>query len=170
MAQKTLTPLSWGKPKLEFCALTDTGELPTNPSWVELPTPVLDTTILTPIRGEQKTAPVEGGGNEAVLYQANNYTFEFQLRKVKGRNNPIEHFDGVVSGEHALRLTPEDPTNEGILIDRLQFVVDDSWNASEGKKVLYFGDVLIPVDGSQRVKPYFAPTTTDPDPDPDPIG
>ncbi len=143
------TPLSWGKPKIEFAKL---GESPM--TWQELPTPVLDSTQLTTEKGEKKEAPVEGGSNEAVRYGKNKYTFAFELRAVKGRTKPFNDNDGVVSGEYAVRLTPEDPENKGILIERCVFSMEQTYSTAEGEKWKYTADVLVPNDGTSQIKQY----------------
>ena len=169
MAQKTQTPLSWSTPNLDLIKLGDDSKIPTgDPDWINLPTPVQDSTVLTPTAGERMEAPIEGGALEAVLYKRNTYEFRFEIRALKGRNKPVEDFDGVVSGEYALRLTPMDPTNKGIQIDRMTMRMEQTWSATDGEKWLYICSVLAPVDGTEQVKPYLAPTATDPDPDPDP--
>ena len=112
-----MAQLSWGKPKIEFGKLGADGAAPTK--WDKLEyDPVENSTKLTTSKGEKKEAKVEGGENEAVKYSRNTYAFEFEIRAAKGRSKPIEDEDGVVKEEYAVRLTPEDSSVEGILIDR----------------------------------------------------
>ena len=137
-----MAQLSWGKPKIEFGKLGADGAAPTK--WDKLEyDPVENSTKLTTSKGEKKEAKVEGGENEAVKYSRNTYAFEFEIRAGKGRSKPIEDEDGVVKEEYAVRLTPEDSSVEGILIDRATVSVEDTF------------DALKPATGNQ-VKPYTA--------------
>lgn len=151
-----MAELSWGKPKIEFGKCGVNGA---NPSvWTVLPyDPVENSTKLTPTKGTKKEAKVEGGENEAVKYGKNTYAFEFEVRSAKGRTKPIEDQDGVVDGEYAFRLTPENPECEGFLIERSVVSVEDTFDTENGKKWKYTADVLKPTTGNQ-VKPYTAPT------------
>lgn len=152
-----MAQLSWGKPTIEFGKCGADGAAPT--TWTKLAyDPVENSTKLTPTKGEKKEAKVEGGENEAVKYGKNTYVFEFEVRAAKGRTKPIDDSDGVVEGEYAVRLTPEDSTVEGILIDKATVSVEETFDTAEGKKWKYTFDVLKPKTGNQ-VKPYTAPTT-----------
>lgn len=154
-----MAQLSWGKPTIEFGKCSADGAVPT--TWTKLSyDPVENSTKLTPTKGEKKEAKVEGGENEAVKYAKNTYVFEFEVRAAKGRTKPIADSDGVVDGEYAVRLTPEDPTVEGILIDRATVSVEETFDTAEGKKWKYTFDVLKPTSGNQ-VKPYTAPAPTE---------
>lgn len=103
--------LSWGKCTIKIGKLQSSGEAPS--SWIDIPTPVENSTKLTPTKGAKKEAKIEGGENEAVKYAANTYTFEFEIRAGKGRRKPVEDTDGVITGEYAVKLQPEDKTVEG---------------------------------------------------------
>lgn len=149
-----MAQLSWGKPTIEFGKCGVDGSAPAK--WTKLAyDPVENSTKLTPTKGEKKEAKVEGGENEAVKYAKNTYVFEFEVRAAKGRTKPIEDADGVVEGEYAVRLTPEDSTVEGILIDKATVSVEETFDTAEGKKWKYTFDVLKPASGNQ-VKPYTA--------------
>ena len=150
-----MAQLSWGKPTIEFGKCGANGAAPT--TWTKLTyDPVENSTKLTPTKGEKKEAKVEGGENEAVKYAKNTFVFEFEVRAAKGRTKPIEDSDGVVEGEYAVRLTPEDTTVEGILIDKATVSVEETFDTAEGKKWKYTFDVLKPASGNQ-VKSYTAP-------------
>lgn len=152
-----MAELSWGKPKIEFGLCGADGAAPTE--WTKLPyDPVENSTKLTPTKGDKKEAKVEGGENEAVKYAKNTYAFEFEIRAAKGRTKPIEDEDGVVEGEYAFRLTPENAECEGFQIDRSVVSVEDTFDTEEGKKWKYTVDVLKPTTGKQ-VKPYTAPAS-----------
>lgn len=139
--------LSWGKPTIKIGKLGDGGKAPS--SWIDIPTPVENSTKLTPTKGAKKEAKIEGGENEAVKYAANTYTFEFEIRAGKGRAKPVEDVDGVISGEYAVKLQPEDPTVEGIVIDRSTMSMEETFDTDNGKKWKYTFDVLKPAIGNQ---------------------
>lgn len=139
--------LSWGKPTIKIGKLGDGGKAPS--SWIDIPTPVENSTKLTPTKGAKKEAKIEGGENEAVKYAANTYTFEFEIRAGKGRAKPVEDVDGVIPGEYAVKLQPEDPTVEGIVIDRSTMSMEETYDTDNGKKWKYTFDVLKPATGNQ---------------------
>ena len=87
--------------------------------------------------------------NEAVKYAANTYTFEFEIRAGKGRRKPVEDTDGVITGEYAVKLQPEDKTVEGIIIDRSVLSLEDTYDTDNGTKWKYTADVLKPKTGNQ---------------------
>lgn len=148
-----MVQLSWGLPAIEISKLGANGLTTT---WTRLPfDPVENSTKLTPTKGSKIEAKVEGGENEAVKYKKNTYTLEFEVRAAKGRSKPIEDADGVINEEYAVRLIPEDPTVEGILIERSQPSAEETFDAENGKKWKYTFDVLKPATGNQ-VKPYLA--------------
>lgn len=153
-----MAQLSWGKPSIEFGKCGVNGAAPS--AWTRLPyDPVENSTKLTPTKGEKKEAKVEGGENEAVKYAKNTFVFEFEVRAALGRTKPIEDNDGVIDGEYAFRITPEDAACEGILIDRSVVSMEETFDTAEGKKWKYAVDVLKPATGNQ-VKPYLAQALT----------
>ena len=139
--------LSWGKPTIKIGKLGDGGKAPS--SWIDIPTPVENSTKLTPTKGTKREAKIEGGENEAVKYTANTYTFEFELRAGKGRAKPVDDVDGIISGEYAVKLQPEDSTVEGIVIDRSTMSMEETFDTENGKKWKYTFDVLKPATGNQ---------------------
>ena len=139
--------LTWGKPTIKIGKLGANGAAPT--TWINIPTPVENSTKLTPTKGTKKEAKIEGGENEAVKYAANTYTLEFEVRIGEGRDEPIEHIDGVIAGEYALKLQPEEKTLKGLVIDRGTLSAEDTWDADNGDKIKYTMDVLKPAEGKQ---------------------
>lgn len=137
--------ISWGKPKIWAAELTDgtAGE------WKEIPTPVENTTTLIPTKGNKKEAKIEGGENEAVKYNRNTYVLEFTIRLGKGREKPFEDEDGVIPGEYTIMVQPEDPTADGIRIDKCVVSLEDSYSVEEGIMLKYSADVLKPATGNQ---------------------
>lgn len=152
-----MSSLSWGKPEIEFGKCGADGAAPT--TWEKLAfTPVENSTKLTPSKGTKKEAKIEGGELEAVKYGRNSYAFEFEVRAAKGRVKPIVDSDGVILDEYAVRLTPEDTTCEGILIDRSCVSVEETFDTEKGKMWKYTFDVLKPATGN-LVKPYLKPAS-----------
>lgn len=147
-----MSVLSWGKCKIETTPSTD-GAPGASASWKVLPTPKEDTTKITPTAGTEKTATEEGGDLVDVRYGKNTYTFEFDLFVKKGEERPFEDNDGLISGEHAFRITPEDEECEGALIDRSVVRCDESYSTADGKLLHYVARCLKPKEG-KTVKPY----------------
>lgn len=141
--------IGWGKPTIEISKLDASGAPGT---WTKIANPVEGTTQLVTTKGDKLEAPVEGGGFEDIKYKKNTYALEFELYASKGKTKPIEDVDGVVADQYAIRVTPEDPTVEGITIDRAAVSVEDTWAADIGGKWKYTFDVLIPADDSKQIK------------------
>jgi len=142
-----MASIGWGKPKIWISKLSALGA-PT--TWVEVPTPVQDSTQLVPTKGDKKEAKVEGGENEAVKYMRNTYALEFSIRAAEGRAKLAEDDEGVISGEYALKLQPEDPDVTGIAIDRGTLSFEPSYTAEDGVLWKYVLDALIPTDTTRK--------------------
>jgi hypothetical protein len=147
-----MSKISWGKPLIEVAPITGG----TIGAYTALPTPVQDTTQLTVEKGNKMEAPLEGGELADVRYDKNKYTLELELYKTKGLAKPISDDDGIIVTEYAVRLTPEDPTNEGFLIPRSSVSVEDTWSANIGYKYKYTFEALKPDTGGM-LQPYTAP-------------
>lgn len=143
--------LSWGIPTVEFGLLGAGGTAPT--VWTEMPEIVENTAKLIPTKGDKKEAIVEGGDVIDVRRKRNKYIFELEIFVKKGEDRPISDSDGIVSGKYAVRLTPEDPTNEGFIMDKTVVSVEETWSGDEGKKLKYTFDGLKPATGN-ILKPY----------------
>lgn len=141
-----MAALSWGMPKLKIGKLGANSEAPT--SWIDIPTPVENSTKLTPTKGNKQEAKIEGGDNEAVRYGKNTYVLEFEIRAAKGRQKPVEDNDGIIEGEYALKLQPEDPTVEGIIIERGVLSMEPTYDTENGTKWKYTLDALKPATGN----------------------
>lgn len=144
--------LSWGKCKIEHT--TSTAGAPST-TWTEIDTPKEDTTKLTPTAGAEQEATEEGGEVIDARTGKTKYSFEFDLFVKKGGTIPFVDDDGIITGEHALRLTPEDETCEGILIDRCTLSVQENYASKDGKTLHYVAKCLKPATG-KTVKPYTA--------------
>lgn len=136
--------LSWGKPRI-FIKNLDDGE----PAWVEIPTPVQDSTTLESTKGDKVEAKFEGGENEDVRYNANTYALSYQIRHAKNKTMPFSPADGIVAGTFALALLPEDPAAPGLMIDKSVVSAEDVYNSADGLSTTYTHDALKPATGNQ---------------------
>lgn len=143
--------LSWGKCKIEHSVSNGMA----GSKWAELDTPKENTTKLTPTAGTVQEAKEEGGAVVDSRIGKNSYEFEFDLFVKKGVTRPFDDDDGVITGEHAFRVTPEDTACEGILIDRSSLRVEERYSTEEGKMLHYVAKVLKPTTG-KMVKPFTA--------------
>lgn len=144
--------LSWGKCTIETTPSED-GAPKADAQWKAIDTPKEDTTKITPTAGTEVTATEEGGDVVDARYGKNSYQFEFDLFVKKGVERPFDDDDGIISGEHAFRIIPEDVTCEGSLIDRCVIRVEESYATADGKLLHYVGKCLKPKTG-KTVKPY----------------
>ena len=147
-----MSVLSWGKPKIETTPVTD-GAPGVSAEWKELPTPKEDSTQLNTTKGTEKTATEEGGELVDVRYGKNSYELVLEIFVKKGEKRPFDDEDGHIAGEHAVRLTPEDEGCEGILIERSNVSVEETYTAADGKLLKYTFKALTPKTG-KTLKPY----------------
>ena len=145
-----MSNLSWGKCLIQ--TTTSTSGAPGS-DWKDIDTPKEDTTKLTPTAGTEKTATEEGGELVDIKFGKNTYQFEFDLFVKKGVERPFTATDGVIAGEHAFRVIPEDDTTEGIQIDRAAVREEESYSTAEGKLLHYVVRCLKPASGN-TIKPY----------------
>lgn len=148
-----MATLSWGKPKIEIGLLGINGAAPTD--WIEVDNPVENTSKLNTEAGDKKEAKGEGGELVDTRTGKSKYVFEFELYAKKGKTKPIEDEDGVILENYAVRLTPEDETLEGFILDKSSVSVVDTWDAENGKKWKYTFNALKPNTG-KICKPYTA--------------
>ena len=145
-----MSVLSWGK-----CTITHTTSsngAPTS-NWSAIDTPKEDTTKLTTTAGTETTATEEGGGIVDARFARSSYQLEFDLFVKKGGTRPYADDDGVIAGEHAFRVVPEDETCEGIQIDRSTVRCEENYSTADGKILHYVVRCLRPATGN-TVKPY----------------
>lgn len=138
--------IGWGRPTIVISKLDTSGE-PT--TWSEVPTPAEDTTSLTTTKGDKTEAKLEGGANEDVKYGRNTYALAYQIRVAKGKTMPFVAVDGVVDGEYAVAVQPEDPSVPGIMIKKSVVSAEDTYSTAEGGAIVYTHDALQPNEGSQ---------------------
>ncbi|MEZ3441543.1 hypothetical protein [Alistipes sp.] len=153
-----MSVINWGKPKIEVAPVASDGTIGEYKEW---PTPVEDTTQLTTELGDELLATEEGGEAVDRRRKKGSATLELALFVKKGENKPIEDEDGIVPGNHAVRLTPEDPECEGRVIEKSTVTVTETWNSAEGSRLLYSFAALKPKTGAM-VKPYLASVPTPP--------
>lgn len=144
--------LSWGLPKIEYTESTD-GAPSDSATWTTLDTPKEDTTKLTATAGTEVTATEEGGAIVDVRYGATTYEFELQLFVKKGVSRPFTDTDGVIDGEWAWRVVPNDTECEGIQIDRSVVRCEESYSTADGILLRYVSRALKPASGN-TVKSY----------------
>jgi len=148
--------LSWGKPKIEFAQSVNGAP---SGAWTEFPEVKEDSSKLTPTKGTKKEATEEGGDTVDVRYGKNKYTFEMDVFVKKGDSKPIEDDNGVISGNYALRLTPEDAECEGFMMENCTVSCEESYSAADGKIWKYTFDGKKPATGN-ILKPYVANSLT----------
>lgn len=140
--------LSWGKITLEFTESVG-GEPKGGQSavWKKIDTPKNGTTKIETTAGNDTEALEEGGGVVDSRSEQNKYTLEFELFVKKDVEPPFDDVDGVVAGEYAFRLTPEDESTKGYLVDRGQVKVLESFTSADGGIMKYQIKVLKPKTG-----------------------
>ena len=122
--------LSWGKPRIQKCA--SVAGVPDG-NWVDLDTPKQDTTKLNTTAGQEVTANEEGGDVVDVRAGKNTYSLEFDQFVKKGVARDFEDEDGLVPGEFAIRLIPEDEENYSATDGKLRHVVVKAIKPAAGK-------------------------------------
>lgn len=137
--------IGWGKPRI---FIKDLDAAPAA-SWEEVPTPVENSTQLTPTKGDKVEAKLEGGANEDVRYAKNTYALAYRIRFAKGKVMPFEHNDGIVEHNYAVAVQPEDPAVPGIMIDKSVVSTEDGFSTEEGGYITYTHDALQPTTGNQ---------------------
>lgn len=147
--------LNWGKPKIEV-APYENGVLPEEPVWQTLPTPVEGTTTMETEEGDKTEAIEEGGGVVDTFRKKSKYTLSVELFEKKGTEKPIEDNDGIITTNYAVRLTPEDPTTNGYLLEKCAVGFTQTYNAADGGRWKYTFDALVPDDGTAILKKYIA--------------
>ena len=139
-----MASIGWGKPRIFIKRIDTEGG-----TWKEVPTPVQDSTSLETTKGEKMEAKLEGGTNEDVLYKASTYALSYQIRKAKGKTQPFVSNDGIVDGEWACAVQPQDPLVPGMMIHRSVVSADDRFSSQEGFYSVYTHDALQPESGNQ---------------------
>jgi hypothetical protein len=145
--------LNWGKPLIELAPL---GASDAIGAYVATSTPQENSAQLTTTKGDKKEAKEEGGGVVDTKYNKSGYSFVFKLFVKKGETRPIPDEDGVILTNYAVRMTPEDTTTTGFLMEKTAASVVETWSSDEGSLLEYTFDGLVPPAG-KILKPYTAP-------------
>jgi len=149
-----MSVISWGKPLVE---IADSVDGAAGTTFTALPAIKKDTALLTPTEGEETTALGEGSELIDSRFAPTTYDFECQTFVKKGDTAfPLSDTDGVVEGYKTVRLTPEDTTNEGFIMDVTKVQVSTTWSSAEGKLIKCSFKGIKPASGN-TVKPYTAP-------------
>ena len=141
-----MATLNWGKMKLETKP-SEGGAPKEHTEWKKIDTPKNGTTKIDTTEGNVTEALEEGGGVVDSRTEQSKYKLEFDLFVKKDVDPPFTDVDGVIQGEHAFRLIPEDPTAKGYLIDRAKVAVTESYTSAEGGLMHYVIKVLKPKEG-----------------------
>lgn len=144
--------LSWGKGTLETFESVGGAPATTNPAWKTIDTPKENTLKLTPTAGQEVTATEEGGEIVDSRNGKTTFVLEFDLFVKKGVDRPWDDEDGLITGEHAFRYTPEDTSTEGFLIERSTVRCEESYTTADGKLLHYTVRVLKPKTGKSLKK------------------
>ena len=116
-----------------------------------------DTAKLTTTKGDKKEAIAEGGDVIDIRYAKSKYAFECEVFVRTGANHPIADNDGIVGSNYMLRLIPEDPLNEGFVMDNCKVTVETTFTSADGKTLKYTFDGMKPATGN-ILKPYGGAT------------
>ncbi|MBR6903381.1 MAG: BACON domain-containing protein [Bacteroidales bacterium] len=128
-----MSELSWGKCTIKSAASTNGA--PTG-GWTTIGVPKEDSTKLNVTEGETKEAKEEGGGVVDRRQAKNTYVLEYDLfvKKPEGGQVvlPFDIHDGVVEGNFAHRVIPEDDNCVGIQIDNATIHVVEDYTSADG--------------------------------------
>lgn len=140
--------LSWGKCDIIVEPIIGTGAATEEVYMFE--TPVEDSTNLSTTQGDKNEARVEGGGVDAVRYNANSYELTFDVRMHSGfKKNPLGGTDGVIPGEFTMYVKPENSAAPGVKINRSSANVQINFTADNGVIATYTFSSLVNVGGQQ---------------------
>ena len=147
--------LMWGEALAAIAKKKSDG---TYEGFNKLPRCVENALQLSTTKGEKKEAKVEGGGFEAVKYNANVYALAMSFRRGlengKLRVFPFEDVDGVVDGIYALRVQPEDKESGGLAVMEVVISTEDTFTAADGAiKVVNFDFIKPDADEDGNKKP-----------------
>lgn len=149
-----MSVVNYGLSKFEYTKSVK-GAPAENAEWKEMPEIRQNTATLNTEDGE-KTEFIDERGN--VIDTRNlksKFSLEITLFIKKGDDYPIPHEDGVVSDNYAIRLTPEDPSNNGILMENCSVAVSETWTSADGGSLKYTFTGLKPKTGN-ILKRYIA--------------
>jgi len=141
MAQTQLT-LSWDECDVYARKVGDA-------KFKKFPTPVEESTSLTPTAGEVLEAKVEGGGVEARKQKKNSYELVFKVRVAPERTDPFNFVDGSIDSNMVVAVVPKNKRAKGIMIDNATAsVLDNIYTSKDGLVDEYHFNALIPDSGN----------------------
>lgn len=141
---------AWGKCSIFVKDLSDSSA-----NWKKIDTPKEDSTQVTPTKGDTLTATEEGGGTVDRKTKKSTYELSYQLFIKKGVALPFKTIDGVVQGDFAIAVQPEDPEVPGVYMGKTSVGAEEAFTTADGALVTYTHAALIP-DGDA-----IAATTND---------
>lgn len=149
-----MAKLTWGEPTVEIVECTDQNVPSTE--WKSLPQIKQGTASLTTEAGERVEALDEGGDVVDVRTAKSKYTFTAQIFGQKGVEKPIEDNNGLIIKNYAVRLTPEDKTLPGFIINCASVTLLESWTSADGTIWEYTFSALTPGGNKKMLEPYTA--------------
>jgi hypothetical protein len=139
--------LGWGK--CNIYRKNSVSGAPASGDWSKLPTPRENTTQVTTAQGTDLEAKIEGGEIIDRLPGKNTYTLEWEEFVVKGENPSFSDNDGVVAGNYALKVVPdEDETCPGIQIDSSSIKAEIVYSTPDALRIKYSAPALKPATGN----------------------
>lgn len=139
-----MASVSWGAPTLELFKLTagqvidDTtakGDWSAKPDYIEIKGSRLleGSTTLETSAGEEKTLKNAFGLDVDSKVKPSSYTFNTSvIRQKTDATDVIESNNGIVSGEWAFRLVPEDEGTLGFVFRKCSISVSKAWSEDNG--------------------------------------
>lgn len=142
-----MAKIGWGKPTVEFAPCVN-GVVGSNVEFKPMPEIKQDTAKLTTTKGDKKEAIGEGGEVIDIRYAKSKYAFECEVFVQAGAQAPIQDNDGIVDSNYSVRLTPEDPANEGFKMENCKVTVETTFTSADGKTLKYTFDGIKPASGN----------------------
>lgn len=139
--------LAWGKCEVKVEAIANSGAPSDFPAeGLVLPTPVDDSTQLSPSQGDKVEAKVEGGDIVATRTDAANYALVTRIRLHSGQKKaPFGNGDGQIPGEYKVTITPlENTAAPKLVLNRCSASSMYNYTSADGIDVQYDFDVLKP--------------------------
>lgn len=139
-----MASVSWGAPKLEMFKLTagqvidDTlakGDWASKPNYVAIEGSRLleGSSTLETTAGEEKTLKNAFGLDVDSKVKPSSYSFSTSvIRQKTDTTDVVESNNGIVAGEWAFRLTPEDPETLGFIFRKASISVSKGWSEDNG--------------------------------------
>lgn len=151
--------VTWGKPTIEIGKSID-GAQSTTFNVVE--NPIEDSLSLDTTQGDEVEVKVEGGDTLDSKRKSNTYEVKFTVPVVKGYEEIIPHEDGVVKDKYSFRLTPEDETLPGFVMDHCSVSVSETYTTADGERREITMKALKPKTGAMK-KPYIKEAEPEPE-------